>query len=150
MNFTGERIKKEKILDVAFTVSDYMTENLIFFNENDSLRKTLEKLVENKITGGPVVNNNNELVGMISETDFIKCVSDSRYFNMPWGNEKLSSLMSRTIETINANDTIFDAVNQFSISTKKRFPVLKEGKLVGQLNQHDVLLAALRINSGKW
>jgi len=149
MNFTGERIKKEKILDVAFKVSDYMTKNLIYFNENDSLRNTLETLVRNEITGGPVVNNDNELVGMISETDFVKCVSDSRYFNMPWGNEKLSSLMSRAIETIDANDTIFDAVNQFSISAKKRFPVLKNGKLVGQISQHDVLVAALRINSGK-
>ena len=146
MNFTGERIKKEKILDVAFKVSDYMTKNLIYFNENDSLRNTLETLVRNEITGGPVVNNDNELVGMISETDFVKCVSDSRYFNMPWGNEKLSSLMSRAIETIDANDTIFDAVNQFSISAKKRFPVLKNGKLVGQISQHDVLVAALRIN----
>ena len=146
MNFTGERIKKEKILDVAFKVSDYMTKNLIYFNENDSLRNTLETLVRNEITGGPVVNNDNELVGMISETDFVKCVSDSRYFNMPWGNEKLSSLMSRAIETIDANDTIFDAVNQFSISAKKRFPVLKNGMLVGQISQHDVLVAALRIN----
>ena len=150
MNITGDRIKRDKILDVAFIVSDYMTKNLIYFNENDSLRETLETLVRNEITGGPVINNNNELVGMISETDFVKCVSDSRYFNMPWGNEKLSTLMSRTIETISANDTIFDAVNQFNTSTKKRFPVLKEGKLIGQISQHDVLVAALRINSGKW
>ncbi len=146
MNFTGKRAVKSVTTNYkSISVADYMTKKLISFHKDDSLQYALETLVRNEITGAPVLDDDGSLIGMISETDFVKCLSDSRYFNMPWGNEKLTKYMSTTIETISASANIFDAMDQFNKSTKKRFPVLQGGKLVGQISQHDVLLAALKI-----
>ena len=147
MNFMGERAKVAKTYDVAIGVSDYMTKKLISFNPQQSLIETMETLVRNEITGGPVVNDQKELVGMISESDCMKQLSDSRYFNMPMGNETVEKYMSSIVETIDINASIFDAAEQFHKSPYKRFPVLDKGKLVGQISQHDVILAALKMNS---
>ena len=47
------------------------------------IEDVIQSLIKNKISGGPVVNDKNELVGMISEGDCLKQISESRYYNMP-------------------------------------------------------------------
>lgn len=148
-NFMGERAKPNEV-DVAIRVSDYMTKKLISFKANQSLLEIMEILVRNEITGGPVVDEQGQLIGMISESDFMKTLSNSRYFNMPMNTEIVEKYMSTIVETIESNVSIFEAAEQFSKSPYKRFPVLQNGKLVGQISQHDVLLAALKLNSQYW
>ena len=63
----------------ALKVSDYMTRNLITFKPEQTVEEVIQKLIQHKISGGPVVNDKNELVGIISEGDCIKQISDSRY-----------------------------------------------------------------------
>ena len=149
-NFMGERAKLVKSYNVAIRVSDYMTKKLITFKPEQSLMETMETLVRNEITGGPVVNNDNELVGMISESDCMKHLSDSRYYNLPMGSESVERHMSNIVETIDANASIFFAAEQFHKSHYKRFTVMNDGKLVGQISQHDILVAALKLNSQSW
>lgn len=150
-NFTGQRIKPEKkSIEVAITVSDYMAKNLITFNPNQSLAAVMEILARNEITGGPVVDEKGRLIGMISESDCMKQLSDSRYFNMPMGSELVERYMTRVVETIASHVSIFEAATQFNQSRHRRFPVLENGKLVGQISQHDVILAALRLKSSSW
>ena len=149
-NFMGERAKTAKSFDAAIKISDYMAKKLITFTPQQSLMETMETLVRNNITGGPVVNEKKELVGMISESDCMKQLSDSRYFNMPMGNETVEKYMTAMVETIDVNASIFFAAEQFHKSPYKRFPVMDNGKLVGQISQHDILLAALKLNSQNW
>ena len=39
--------------------------------------------IKYKISGGPIVDETGRLVGIISEADCMREISDSRYFNMP-------------------------------------------------------------------
>ena len=149
-NFIGQRVGISKKYEVAINVSDYMTKNLICFKPEETLLGTMETLARNEITGGPVVNESYELVGMISESDCMKQLSQSRYFNMPMSSETVDKYMSTNIETIDSNSSIFEAAEQFSKSPYKRFPVMDNGKLVGQISQHDIIVAALKMNSQHW
>jgi len=148
-NFMGERPKQSKGIEAKISVSDYMTKNLISFLPQDTLIDTMETLARNEITGGPVVSKGN-LIGMISESDCMKTLSDSRYFNIPMGSETVEKHMSTIVETIDINASIFEAAEKFHKSPYKRFPVLENGKLVGQISQHDVIIAALHLNSQNW
>jgi len=150
MNFMGERAKVTKAYNAAIRVSDYMTKKLITFTPQQSLMETMETLVINEITGGPVINDRKELIGIISESDCMKHLSNSRYFNTPMGSESVEKHMSTIVETIDVNASIFFAAEQFHKSPYKRFPVTENGKLVGQISQHDILLAALKLNSQNW
>ncbi len=60
-----------------------MTKKLITFKADDSLDHVINLLIKHKISGGPVVNDKNDLIGIISETDCIKHISESKYYNMP-------------------------------------------------------------------
>ena len=150
-SFQGARKQQEtSTLSPSIRVSDYMTKNLITFKPEQSVEEVIQSLISNRISGAPVVNENNELVGIISEGDCIKHLSDSRYYNMPIDDNTVESRMVKNVETIDANMSIFDAANKFLEAKRRRFPIVENGKLIGQISQKDVLIAALKIKGSTW
>ena len=131
-------------------VKDYMTTNLITFQPDQSVEDVIDSLIKNRISGGPVVNNNNELIGIISEGDCIKQISESRYYNMPMQNKTIEKHMALNVETIDGNMNIFDAASKFIEAKRRRFPIVENGKLVGQISQKDVLKAAMKLKGHNW
>jgi CBS domain-containing protein len=63
-------INKEKI-----TVNDLLTDELLITNEQDDLAVAASKMIKNKVGGIPVVNSENNLVGIVSKTDVVKAFS---------------------------------------------------------------------------
>ena len=127
-----------------------MTTSLITFTRDQSIESVMQSLIKNRISGGPVVNENNELIGIISEGDCIKQISESRYYNMPMQDQTIEKHMVSNVETIDGNMNIFDAASKFLQSKRRRFPILENGKLVGQISQKDVLKAAMQMKGQNW
>ena len=148
-NFKAARRHHKKLSEKPILVSDYMTTKLITFSPGQSVLRVMDTLIKHRISGGPVVNENGELLGIISEGDCMKQISESRYFNLPIGDIKVETYMIRDVETIDGNLNIFDAANKFLKSKRRRFPIIENGKLVGQISQKDVLKAALSLNDKK-
>lgn len=150
-SFQGVRKEQNQEMEKElFKVSDYMTTDLITFKANQSVEEVIDTLIKHKISGGPVVNDNYELIGIISEGDCIKQISESRYHNMPLTDDSIEKYMAKDIETIDGNLNIFDAAKQFLDSKRRRFPIVREGKLVGQISQKDILKAAIKLKGQNW
>ena len=149
-SFQGARKQQNAADQTQLRVSDYMTKNLIIFRPEQSVDEVIEALILNKISGGPVVNANNELVGIISEGDCLKQISESRYYNMPMAQDNVEKRMVKNVDTLDGNMNIFDAANMFLESKHRRFPILENGKLVGQISQKDILKAALQLKGHTW
>ena len=149
-SFIGKRPKSEKKDSEQINVSDYMTKNLIVFKPKQSVLEVMNLLIKNRISGGPVVNDNHELVGIISEGDCIKQITESRYYNQPIENINVEEHMIKNVETIKGDMNIFDAAEKFLSSKRRRFPIIEEGKLVGQISQKDILKAALKLKGNSW
>lgn len=149
-SFRASRKQSDKPAGQAILVSDFMTKKLITFKPNQSVLHVMDKLIKYRISGGPVVNDAGELVGIISEGDCIKQISESRYFNMPMSETKVEDHMIKSVETIDGNLNIFDAANKFLNSKRRRFPIVKDGKLIGQISQKDILKAALNHKGSTW
>ena len=148
-SFQGARAPQTKE-NIPLKVSDYMTTNLITFTPDQPIESVIQALIKHRISGGPVVNANNELIGIISEGDCIKQISDSRYYNMPLQDQTIEKLMVKNVDTIDGNMNIFDAANKFLATKRRRFPILENGKLVGQISQKDVLKAAMQMKGHNW
>lgn len=148
-NFSGPR-KKQEPEQTPLSVRDYMTRDLITFRPDQSVEEVIDLLIKHRISGGPVVDDDGKLVGVISEGDCIKHVSESRYFNMPVGENTVSSRMIREVETIDGDMNIFDAANKFLTARRRRFPILEDGRLVGQISQKDILKATVQLKSQNW
>ena len=151
-SFQGARKQQQQegIQTPSLKVSDYMTRNLITFKPEHTVEEVIQSLISNRISGAPVVNENNELVGMISEGDCIKQISDSRYYNMPVGDTTVEQHMIKNVETIDGNMNIFDAAQKFLNAKRRRFPIVENGKLVGQISQKDILKAAMNLKGHTW
>ena len=150
-SFQGKRDPSQRKEDAQILVSDYMTKKLITFKAEDSLDYVIHQLITYKISGGPVINQAQELIGIISETDCIKHISESKYYNMPSDmNNTVGKHMAIEVETIDKNMNIFDAATKFINSKRRRFPIVEDGKLIGQISQKDVLKAALKIKGNTW
>ncbi|MDO1502305.1 CBS domain-containing protein [Winogradskyella maritima] len=134
----------------SLRVRDYMSTNLVTFRPDQSVQEVVEGIIKNKISGGPVVNERNELVGIISEGDCLKQLSESRYYNMPLEHDNVEKRMVRDVETIDGDMNVFDAANKFLTSKRRRFPIVENGKLIGQISQKDILKAALQLKGENW
>ena len=150
-SFQGARRQQSVTSDTtSLTVSDYMPADLITFTPDQSIEVVMQSLIKHRISGGPVVNEKNELIGIISEGDCIKQISESRYYNMPMQDQTIKKHMASNVETIDGNMNIFDAATKFLEAKRRRFPIVENGKLVGQISQKDVLKAAMQLKGQNW
>ena len=149
-SFQGSRREQKSDDSSPIQVKDYMTTTLITFRPEQSVEDVIATLIRYKISGGPVVNKNDELVGIISEGDCLKQISESRYYNMPMAQDNVESRMIKNVETIDGNMDIFDAAKKFLETKRRRFPIVENGKLVGQISQKDILKAALKLKGQNW
>ena len=149
-SFQGRRAEPEKAETAPVSVSDYMSTDLVTFREEQTVFEVMELFLKHKISGGCVVDDRNNLIGVISEGDCIKHISDSRYYNMPDDHNTVKQRMTCNVETIDANMNVLDAAKRFIECKFRRFPIVKNGKLVGQISQRDVLRAALNLKGNNW
>ena len=149
-SFQGSRAEPEKVASAPMLVSDYMQTDLITFHQDQTIFEVMALLMKHQISGGCVVNEKYDLLGVISEGDCMKHISDSRYYNMPMENYKVENRMTCNVTTIDAEMNVLDAAKKFIEHKFRRFPIVRDGKLVGQISQRDVLQAALNLRGQSW
>jgi len=125
-------------------VTSYMSTKLIKFTPDIDIQEATQTLLDNKISGAPVVDKSGRLVGMLSEKDCINLLLDGQYNQRPTGTGTVNDYMSKRIKTLDVRTSILDAAYQFANSPYRRFPVLDNGKLVGQISRRDVLKAIVK------
>ena len=142
---------------------DIMTTDVIVANKNDIIANVANLLIKEKIGGLPVVDEENKVVGIISETDIMKKeshVDSPRMLNFLQGliflddlkkfedemraiaAYKVEDLMSKDIIKVNENDT-FDYVANLMINKSiNRVPVVdKDNFLKGIICRYDIIKA---------
>lgn len=149
-SFQGRRAEPVKTDTAPVSVSDYMSTDLVTFREDQTIDEVMEILMKHRISGGCVVDEKNNLVGVISEGDCMKHISDSRYYNMPMDNNTVKQRMTCNVETIDPNMNVLDAAKKFIECRFRRFPIVQDGKLVGQISQSDILRAAVNLKGDNW
>ena len=149
-SFQGERATISKKSNKTLLVANIMTRDIVVFTKNQSIHEVMQKFIKYRISGGPVVDQAGKLIGVISEADCMKEISDSRYFNMPILDKTVAHFLTRKVDTIEASETIFEAASRFFKTSRRRFPVLDKNQLVGQISRKDIVVATLNMKSQTW
>lgn len=149
-SFQGVRKAVKKEFDAPILVTDYMTRKLITFSPEQSILEVMELFTKYNISGGPVLDDNGFLVGIISEADCMKQISESRYFNQPILDKSVEKFMTKDVDTIPHDMSIFDAAGVFHKNNRRRLPVMKDDLLVGQISRKDIVVAALKLSGVNW
>jgi len=151
-SFQGPRAKvvSKGDYNAPILVTDYMTKKLVTFTANQSILEVMEQFTKYNISGGPVLDENGFLVGIISEADCMKQISESRYFNQPILDKSVEKFMTKDVETIPHDMSIFDVAGAFHKNKRRRLPVMKDGLLIGQISRKDIVIAALKLSGANW
>jgi len=120
-------------------VRNYMTGKLVTFHPETDVLDAIHELVRRGIAGAPVTDDRGNLVGILSDLDCMKIALHAGYHSQ-WGGP-VSEYMTHDIETVDADMSIIDLAQRFLETGFRRFPVLKDHRLVGQISRRDVLRA---------
>lgn len=121
------------------TVADYMTKRLVSLSKQTNVFDAIKKLLENKITCAPVIDDQGQLIGMFSEKDGMRVFLESIYDQGMPG--KVGDFMSTEILSVDANSSIVNLAEKFQNSAVRSYPVFDHAKLVGIISRTDVLRA---------
>ena len=113
---------------------------LICFRPEMEMLEAIDRLLENRISGAPVVNDKMELVGVLSEKDCLRLGLNANYHNLRGG--LVSDFMSTKIQTVDVSDSLVDVIEQFIACHYRRLPVidrLEQDRFVGQISRRDLL-----------
>lgn len=120
-------------------VRDYMARQLITLSPEMEILRAVSILLKNDIGAAPVVNDTGSLVGILTERDCMQVVLNAGYHSEYGG--QVAEFMSPEVETIAASESIVDVAKLFFGQRFHRYPVLENGRLVGQISRRDVLRA---------
>lgn len=157
------------------TVEDAMEKNVVKFREADTISYVANTLREKKISGAPIVDNNNKVVGIISEGDIMRLIevhSPNLNLILPApldlielpvrmrleldelseGVAKAASvligeIMTKEVFKVKKDVTISDAAELMDKHKINRLPVIDENdKLIGILTRGDIIGALVKRN----
>ncbi|RNC85915.1 MAG: CBS domain-containing protein [Balneola sp.] len=150
ISYKAAQKQPEKVVPQALQAQDFMTRKLITFNPDQPLHEVIQILINKKISGGPVIDKHGKLVGVISEGDCLKEVVRGKYNNSPQMMGVVKDYMTEEPITINPTMNIFEVAKLFLKLRLRRFPVLDNEKLVGQISQRDVMAAIEELKNETW
>jgi CBS domain-containing protein len=144
---------------------DIMTKSIITADPDTSIQEIAKKLIENRISAVPVVDNNGHLVGIVSEGDLMRRSESGTERQPSWwlfllaGAEETAQayvrahgkhaadVMTRRVITVDEGTPIQEVAETLEIHRIKRVPVMSGQKLVGIISRANLLrgLAARQI-----
>jgi len=120
-------------------VREYMAASLVVLHPEMEILRAIQLLVEHRISGAPVTDELGNLVGVLSELDCMQVALNAGYYEQLGG--QVAEFMSRDVRTVQADTSIIALAQMFLDSPYRRYPVLDDNRLVGQISRRDVLRA---------
>ncbi|MCP5013949.1 MAG: CBS domain-containing protein [Ketobacter sp.] len=125
------------MVDKSAVVRDCMSRKVVSFDVKDDVGDVVAVLLENKITGAPVLDDNRNVIGFISEQDCIKEMLNTAFYCDLTANA--GDVMIKEVLTVDVDTSISELAEQLTTNKPKVYPVVEQGKLVGIISRSDVL-----------
>lgn len=145
------------------TAKDIMTTDVIVVRKDDNISNVAKLLIKEKIGGVPVVDEEDKVVGIISETDIMKkekyvdtprvitflegliFLDDVKHMEEDFKKiaaYKVENLMSKEIVKVHEDDKFDDIANIMIKKSINRVPVVDgENKIKGIICRYDIIRA---------
>ncbi|MBS1978117.1 MAG: CBS domain-containing protein [Bacteroidetes bacterium] len=151
MNFKPEFEKNVK--ESAYeSIMKYMVplDQMITFRPDQGIQEAIDIIVEKKISGAPVLDERRRLVGNLSEKDCLRVIVDQAYHNMPVQSKTVADYMSTNVKSFPPSTNVVEAAIEFLSSPIRRYAIVDNGVLIGQVSRREILRAARSIKPTTW
>ncbi|MBW8036025.1 MAG: CBS domain-containing protein [Planctomycetes bacterium] len=123
-----------------FKAETIMKTDLITAQRQDPIYEAIRTLVDNNITGLPVVDDDMNLVGVITEKDVLSLLYDNRD-----ESGKVEDFMTEKVISFDPGDSLIDIADSFINNHFRRVPIVTNGKLVGIISRKDIIAYILKL-----
>lgn len=127
-------------------VKEYMVAKQESVTPDMTIVEAAEIIIKHALTGIVVVDEEGNLVGMLSELDCLQAIVDSTYNEGNPGASRVRDFMTPEVETNKPSDFIIDVAASMLDHKHRRRPIVDDGKLVGQLTCRQILRAIRDFN----
>ena len=120
-----------------------MQTDVITVKSKSRISEAIQVLVDNNISGLPVVDDNMTLVGIITEKDILKAMPDLETLmlsdNEQDGSYKVEDFMTKDVVSFDKEEDLIAICECLTKSSFRRVPIVSEGKLVGIISRKDLI-----------
>lgn len=122
-------------------IRKYMVSKPVTVKPDTNISEAAEKILSNKVSGAAVVDDDNNLVGMLSELDCLKSIVNSVYTDGNAAGALVRDVMTKEVEVNHPHDDIVNVASSMLDHKHRRRPIVVDGKLVGQVTCRQILKA---------
>lgn len=122
------------------TAEAIMTRRLVTLTPDVSVLRAMRILVENGVSGAPVLDANGQLCGIVSELDCMRILTSGQFSQESHDEEAcVGDVMTEQVHTIGPTVDLFAIAQKFLTLHVRRLPVIDHGRLLGMVSRRDVL-----------
>src|SRR5271169_5567485 len=143
----------------AMQVKDVMTQKVISVGPSEPILKAAQLMLQNRISGLPVVDKEGELIGIVTEGDFLRRGELGTQRRRPkWlefivgpgrlaeeyvhtSGRKVDEIMTTDPFTVAEDDSLEKVVEVMERRHVKRLPVVRAGRMVGIVSRANLMHA---------
>jgi len=119
-----------------------MATKMITVSKETPIYEAARLLVEHSITGIPVIDEDYRLVGILSEFDILRLLIDGDVKK----GQKVEDFMTPKVIALEDTITAIEACEFFlNNPSKRRVPIIHDGKLVGMVTRGDIVKLIVRL-----
>ena len=123
----------------SLELRDVMIRQPITVPPNITVFEAAQIIMENKSSGVIVVDDEQNLVGILSELDCLKVTLAGAYNDDEFSTALVEDVMTKKVVVQNPNDDIVDVATSMLEHRQRRRPVVENGKVVGQVTCRQIL-----------
>jgi CBS domain-containing protein len=130
----------------SVNLRDYMLTHPVKVRPDDNIGDAMRVIIDNKISGVCVVDEDQNLVGVLSEMDCLRAVLGEIYNEGGFGLVR-DYMTAENLVVAHPNEDIVDVAQDMLRHNKRRRPVVEGGKLIGQITTRQLLTAVMKFRS---
>lgn len=124
----------------SFRIKDFMNPNPVTVSPETNIADVTKLTLKNKISGVLVVDQSKKLLGMISELDCLRVMSDSIYHDgCNTSSLTAKDVMTKEVTQVSPDADLFDVMVSMLNQRQRRRPVVENGKVIGQVTCRQLL-----------
>ena len=118
--------------------AQFMAKSFVKVKPDTNVYEAMDLILQAHATGAAVVDDEDGLIGILSEKDCLKLATEDAYESIPHGGP-VKNYMAINVLTVGPDAGLNKVAELFVNTPFKKIPVLENGKLVGMIRRHDVL-----------